>query len=146
MKVSDHFDIRELVHEDIWAKCGERCIDFINCNTGETLESIKRALSSVLGEEESVTVNSWLWGGNYKSSGLRLPKGIGAEFSSHKFGCGFDLKYKKHTPQEAYLFILQNQDLFPYIIRMEHITATPTWNHIEISSQKRIGKIKVFKP
>jgi len=146
VKYSDNFMIEELVHPDIWAKCGERCVDFINCNTGVTLEAIKRALSSVLAKEESVTVNDWLWNGRYKSSGLRLPKGIGAEFSSHKFGCGFDLKFKHNTPQEAHLFIVQNQSLFPYIIRMEHIDDTPTWIHIEVSSEKRIGDIKVFKP
>jgi hypothetical protein len=146
MKISVNFDIRELVHPDWWTKCGERCADFINCNTGETLEAIKSTLSNMMDKEESVTINDWMWNGRYKSSGLRLPKGIGAEFSSHKGGCGFDLKFKRHTPQEAHLFIVQNQELFPYIIRMEHIDATPTWVHIEISTEKRIGDIKVFKP
>jgi hypothetical protein len=144
MKVSDNFDIRELVHPDIWGSHKERCIDFVNVNTGETLEAIKKELSNMINKTESVTVNDWLWDGRYVNSGIRY--NFGSERSTHRVGCGFDLKYKHHTPQEVYLFIIQNQELFPYISRMEHIDATPKWNHIEICTEKRIGKIYVFKP
>lgn len=144
MKISDNFDIRELVHPDIWDVHKERCIDFININTGDTLEAIKKAMSGLVGKEESVTINDWLWGGSFVNSGIRY--NFGATRSTHRFGCGFDLKYKHITPDKAYSFIIENQKMFPYITRMENIEDTPTWNHIEIGTEKRTGDIYIFKP
>ena len=149
LKISDNFDIRELVHPDIFDICGMRSKAYINPLLPITLEAIKKSLTELLGDdrEESVIVNNWIWGGDKVDSGLRLPHGnVGSKLSGHKFGCAADTKYKYHTPQEAFEFIIANQDLFPYINRMEDISYTPTWNHIEVGSDKRVGNIYIFKP
>jgi hypothetical protein len=151
MKISDNFDIRELVHPDIYnhPAIGVRCVDFIHVEAAPTLEAIKKATNDV------ITVNDWLWKGvdaaHYTNSGLRLPSGsVGAGLSSHKFGCGFDLKFKHLSPQEAHAFILANQHLFPNITRMEAIEKTPSWVHIEIGERLigdgSVGGIVVFNP
>lgn len=142
MKVSDNFDLRELVHPDIYnhPAIGDRCADFIHCEAANTLEAIK------LSTGDTITINSWLWGGNYKDSGLRLPSGsVGATLSSHRFGCGFDLKFKNMSAEEAHAHIIENQHLFKNVTRMESIDKTPTWVHIEIGA-RRDGEIIIFNP
>lgn len=148
MKISDNFDVRELVHPDIFNTCKERCKDFINPNLPLTLETLKTLLTEKLDNEvEAITINSWLWGGGFVDSGLRHPKGnVGASLSAHRFGTACDCKFKHHTIKEVYDFILGNQSLFPHIIRMENIKATPTWIHLEVSTGKREGEIYVFNP
>ena len=140
--ISEHYDIRELVAPTIYnhPTIGDRCVNFIHPNVPITLETL------VIGLGEKPTVNNWHTGGSFKNSGLRdwhFP--IGAPYSSHYCGNTFDMRCKKVTPQTTYKYILDNQDKFPYIIRMEHISKTETWNHIEVGG-KRIGEIKIFNP
>lgn len=152
-KISESFDIREVVHPHIYnhPAIGVRCIDFIHPEAGNTLEAIKLATGDV------ITINDWLWKGidnaQYVDSGLRLPgESPYALFSSHRFGCGFDLKFKNMTAQEAYDFILKNQHLFPHITRMESDNYTikgrkTPWIHIEIGAARASGvEIDVFNP
>lgn len=172
MKISDNFSIQELVHPDIYnhPAIGVRCVDFIHPEAAPTLEAIKKATGDV------ITVNDWLWGGQYVDSGLRMPvviptqlelmdvielhssnhnemykqivklfKGVGAPLSSHREGCGFDLKFKHMSPQKAHAFIIEHQYLFPNITRMEAIEKTPTWVHLELGAA-RTGDIVVFNP
>jgi len=149
LKISDNFDIRELVHPDIFDICGMRSKAYINPHLPTTLETLKRCLTELLDSDkvESVVVNNWIWGGAYIDSGLRLPRGnVGSKLSGHKFGTCADTKYNHHTPQEVFAFITENQELFPYISRMEDISATPTWNHIEVGDSERVGNIYIFKP
>lgn len=145
-QISDHFDIRELVHPHIYnhPAVGIRCVDFIHPATPATLEAVRKATNC------GITINDWLWKGvekaKYTNSGLRLPSGhVGAVLSSHRFGCGFDLKFNGMTAQEAHAFIIVNQNLFPNITRMEAIAKTPSWVHIEIGAI-RSGNIVVFNP
>ena len=144
MKISDNFDIRELVHSDIYnhPAIGVRCVDFIHPEAVNVLESLKSATKDV------ITINNWLWGGQYVNSGLRMPKGsVGAELSSHRFGCGFDLKFKRLSPQEAHAYIVENQSMFPNITRMEAIEKTPGWAHLEVGAARAPGvDIVVFNP
>jgi len=150
--ISEHFDIRELVHPDIFnhPAIGVRCKDFVHPEAAQTLELIKRSTGDV------ITINDWQWKGQnasgkwlgYIDSGLRMPKGsVGAELSSHRFGCGFDLKFKNMSAQEAHAYILKHQYLFTNIVRMEAIDKTPGWVHIEIGAERLPGvDIVVFNP
>jgi len=141
MIISEHFDIRELVHPDIYnhPAIGDRCADFVHPMAAPTFELLKTATDDV------ITINNWLWGGHYVDSGLRPPNSkTGAKLSSHRFGCGFDLKFKKMSAEMAHAFILKNQHLFPNITRMESIEKTPSWVHVEIGN--RTGKILIFNP
>jgi len=142
MKVSEHFDLKELVHPSIHnhKAIGVRSIDFINSMTGPVLEDIRSDFGPV-------TINNWHIGGNFKSSGLRPPNGsVGAEFSAHRFGTGFDLKFRDHGPEYVYFHILNNQDRYPHILRMENAERTVTWLHIEICTNPRNGEIRIFNP
>ncbi len=142
MKISKHFDLRELVNPEIFnhPAIGERALDFININAVPTLEVLR-------GEFGPITINDWSTGGNYKNSGLRSPNsGVGAPLSAHRFGTGFDPKFKDHEAEYVYFHILNNQDKYPFIRRMENAEITKTWLHIEISTNKREDDIIVFNP
>ena len=141
MKLTKNFKLQELVHPDIYHKIGDRCADWLNPNLAPTLESIKELIGG-----GSITVNNWLWNGNFESSGLRKPDDIGAQLSSHKFGCAADCKFKTITPVVVQRLILDNQDDFPYISRLEDAGITKTWLHCEVSTNERVGDIKIFKP
>jgi len=141
MKYSEHFDLKELVHPDIYnhPAIGARCADFIHPNTGETLDLLREYAGTI-------TINDWMYAGSYLNSGLRTPdSSTGALFSAHRFGCGFDLKPRQISNEKLYYHILNNQEKYPFISRMEGIDHTPGWVHVEITS-KRDGEIVIFNP
>ena len=140
-KLTTNFQLEELVHPLIHEKVGDRAKDFLCPMLAYTWQAIRDEL------DEGITINNWLWGGNFVNSGLRLPKGdIGADLSAHKFGNAGDGKFAKSPSSDVHRMIMDNPDKFPYITRMESTLATPTWLHIETSSKHRIGNIKVFQP
>lgn len=140
--ISQHYDIRELVAPTIYnhPAIGDRCVHFIHPNLPVTLEQMVKEFG------EKPTVNDWHQGGQRKNSGLRdfnLP--MGAKYSSHYYGNTADTIFHYSNPQYVFKYIMDNQDKFPYIIRMENVAKTPTWNHIEVGS-KRLDDIKIFNP
>ncbi len=142
MKVSEHFDLRELINDDIYnhPAIGDRAADFINANTAPSLEDMRSDFGPI-------TINDWHTGGAYKNSGLRAPNSpVGAALSAHRFGTAFDLKFLEHKPISVYFKILNNQDRYPFITRMENAERTVTWLHIEFSTAKRPGEIIIFNP
>ena len=142
MKLSDHFSLEELVAPEIYKHpaIGDRAVDFINVNAVPTLEDLRADFGPI-------TINDWSLGGKYKNSGLRAPNStVGAEFSAHRFGTGFDLKFSKHEAEYVYFHILNNQDKYPFIRRMENAERTRTWLHVEISTNPRDGDIIIFNP
>lgn len=142
MILSDHFSLEELVAPEIYehSAIGGRAEDFINVNTVPTLEDLRADFGPI-------TVNDWHIGGSYKDSGLRSPNStVGAKLSAHRFGTGFDLKFNDHKAEFVYFHILNNQDKYPFIRRMENAEHTRTWLHIEISTNHRNGDIIIFNP
>lgn len=76
------------------------------------------------------TINDWLWGGKYVSSGLRLPGDEDYSLTSqHSHGRGFDYKFDNERPEIVRAFIIRN----PQDERLKYITCiekdTPTWLH-----------------
>ena len=139
-KISRHFYIQELVAPEWYAAHGDRCVDFINPNLPVTLDDLADNLN------DAIIVNNWNINGPYKSSGLRAPDDVGAKLSTHKAGCTADAKFKNHTIPEVFNHIMSYPKKYPYISRIESITVTPTWLHIEVSTLPRVGDIIVFNP
>lgn len=143
MKISEHFDLRELIHPGIYESVGDRAINFLSPNLVTALEDIRRYSGPI-------TVNNWHYGDDrraYVDSGLRSPRyplGGKGSHSAHYFGCAADLKIKDN--EDVYYHILNNQHLYPYIIRLESIEHTPSWLHLECSTDKREGEIYIFNP
>lgn len=142
MKISEHFDLKELVSPEIYNRSNikNRAFDFINVNVITVLEQLRA-------EYGPITINTWHNGGSYKNSGLRAPDtDVGAKYSAHKFGTAFDLKFSDTVPPIVYSQILLEPDKWPFIRRMEDANETKTWLHIEVSTLEREGEIYTFKP
>ena len=140
MQLSKNFTLEELVNPVLLDRVGERCADWLNPNLVPTLQALRDTIGT------PITVNDWHRGGIYKNSGLRAPNcNEGALFSTHKGGCAADPKFTIEA-SKVYYHILNNQDKYPYISRMENIEHTPTWCHIEVSTNKRVGDIVIFNP
>lgn len=143
MNASKYFDLRELVHPNIYnhPAIGMRSVNWIHPYAMQTLD----ALVEFFGEKP--IINDWHMGGVRKHSGLRdWHDPEGASYSGHYFGGGtFDLTWAGTTSAAVYKKLLANAEQFPYISRMEHIAKTPTWNHVEMGL-RRTGNIIIFNP
>ncbi|GLX86353.1 hypothetical protein tloyanaT_26060 [Thalassotalea loyana] len=124
-QAKQYFQIYELVDPVTYAQFNEKAWWFI-CPC---------ALLSLIALREQfgpITINDWYWGGNYKYSGYRPPNcTVGAKYSQHKFGRGFDAKSKAHTAIAMQDYILANPKQFPFITAMENAEHTKTWLHFD---------------
>ena len=146
MKLTTNFQLQEFVHPVIYEKLGKRCQTILCPTLALTWQAIRDKVVEIYPEEQ-ITINDWIWGGEFVDSGVRLPHGVvGAKYSMHKFGNAADGKFKISKPVHVQQMILRHPEKFPYITRMEDARVTKTWLHIEISPTHRVGDIKVFKP
>ena len=130
---SKHFKVQELVSPEVYAARGEASWQLLDVYLILTLDQLRD-------EFGPLTVNDWLWGGNFKYSGLRpLRGGIGAIYSQHRFGRAADCKPKDLTPQEMHARILDKQEKFPHLRVLENIVATPTWVHADVRNHQLPG-------
>ena len=107
---------------------------------------------------ESVTINNWHRGGGYEESGLRTPRGLGAQsfalFSSHMFFQACDLKFKSTDTADVTELILRNPKKFNMILAIENPEATRSsrgkldtdWLHVVFGYRKPDTKIREFNP
>ena len=87
----------------------------------------------------TTTINSWLWGGRYKESGLRdFNTTTGAKLSQHKFGNADDCKFKNATPEEVRQDIKANpdRDCYKFITCVEE--GTKTWFHFDVRNHENV--------
>lgn len=140
MNLSNNFQLEEFVHPEFIKVLGDRAALLINPRLVDTFQALRDQLKT------PIKINDWHSGGNFKFSGLRpLYSTEGAKRSIHKTGCAADGKFQLPA-EKVYLHILNNQDKYPYISRMEEINYTPTWVHIECGYEKRVGDIRIFNP
>lgn len=138
MKLSENFFLDELIHPDILAKIGESSVDFLHPLLVPTLQALRDKFGRIV-------VNGEYRGIVFTNSGLRKPRGtVGAALSRHKFGCAADCKFDDIEPIDVQNYVIQHQQEFPYITRLENALVTKTWLHIEVGN--RHNSIKVFNP
>lgn len=128
--ISKYFKIHELVpvklvnmlHEDLlWSMLDDGII--------KGLDAIKEQFPN-----GTITVNSYKWGGDRGWSGIRTKDSKWySEGSMHSVGKAFDMVFSAYEVKEVKKFILENQELFPGITRIEggdigwlHIDCKPT--------------------
>lgn len=91
-----HFEIEELVPEEVYNIFRERSWQFFNIVALKSLDGIRDFFDS------PVTVNNWKYGGKFSYRGLRQRScDVGAEYSQHRFGNAFDCDIKGVTAEEA---------------------------------------------
>jgi hypothetical protein len=132
----EHFRIEELVPPEVFADRGEKAWQLICPYLCMAIDQMREVFGPI-------KINDWLWGGNFKESGLRIPSHKAySPYSQHTFGRAADLKFSQHLdPAIIRKDILATPDRFPYIMSME--LDTPTWLHIDT---RNCDRIMTYKP
>lgn len=142
-----HFKIKELVSEQVYRKYGENAWTFFDQKILLTLDNIRDFFG------KPMTVNNWAYGGSLSQRGFRCNMDQivkdktedGRMYcSQHCLGRAFDFNIKGMDCDDVRRDILNNQDLFPHITRMEHRDNSRTWVHIDIANIA-CDSIYVFK-
>ena len=157
MKVSKHFDIRELVPPETWAKWGKRSVWFIRKQTLILLETLHETIQIEFDREDTevrVVVNNYHYtatGHVYKYSGYRpqtayqndpiLKKNPRSE-SLHRQGVAVDVKcyikqsagkWHKLDTKAIHGLIKKHIKTFMGVglTTIEKAEKTPTWVHLD---------------
>ena len=133
MKISENFDLRELVSRDIWRQYGENSIWFVSQFQIDCAELTKKVFST--DEEKAIVViNDYLWGGSVINGGTRHPlTDVGATLSQHKFMNAIDPKIKIGgrylSSDEIFYTFRENYHLFKKIgvTTIENPKKTTGW-------------------
>ena len=140
MKVSKNFDIREFVPQALWDDKKKASLWYVSPIVIQLAQFYKDFFSDYFGEEVTVTINDWLWGGVYHNRGYRFPMTeVGSPLSFHRGGMctAFDCEIRvKSTGQEIdpnriREIILENEKLFMEqgLTTLESGRFAPGWIH-----------------
>lgn len=131
-----YFRIEELVPQDLFEQYRDkqhRLWQLFDVRALMTLDALRDRLGSI-------TVNNWFWGGRRIFSGWRpfdCPEG--AALSQHKWGRGFDCKFKEHSAQSVRKELYQadgsgRQFGMPHFANITCIEDFPgmSWFHFDV--------------
>lgn len=135
--IKKYFDIKELVGPATYKKHGERAWKFFDFRLLETLLILRINIG------KPITINNWHRGGIFKQRGLRtILQQIVKNFfyknklylSGHLLGKAVDFDVKGMTAEEVRNWIISNQHLFPYKMRLEWKKNGKfiNWVHLDI--------------
>ncbi|AUR86027.1 peptidase M15 [Vibrio phage 1.081.O._10N.286.52.C2] len=140
-----HFKIQEIVTPQMYAAWGDRCWSLFDERLLITLDALRERFGSC-------TINDWMWGGNFKYSGMRdehFYSSVQAYLNSrsqHKYGRAADCKFSAIVAAEVRAYILENPSEFPHVKFIETGPLangkTMTWVHIDV----RNGDVTCWSP
>lgn len=136
------FKIQEFVSRKIYTDWGDNSIWFVDPRVVKLANFIRTFFG------RGVTINNWLWNGNYDQRGFREPESTtGGKLSQHRFGRAIDINVKGMTALEVYNAILANEKVFMEagLTCMEDIADTPTWCHLDVR-ETGLNKVLIVKP
>lgn len=132
-----HFVIKEFVPPEVWNAEGENAIARIDPLILLTAEQVREFFDA------PVTINNWSLGGQLRYRGYRPAScTVGAKKSMHREGKAIDFDIKGLTAQQGRKRILDNQNSFPHIRRMERGVS---WVHVDIKDTGK-DEIVLFNP
>lgn len=149
--VKEYFSIHELVDKTTFNKHGERAWKFFDFYALWALLIIREGIG------KPMTINNWKSGGRFSQRGLRTNicsivlskvKQMRLYLSGHVLGKGFDFDVQGMTADEVRDWILENEHLFPFKIRLEHKISktgkTINWVHIDTIYEQKNPKVYLF--
>lgn len=129
-----HFEIRELVPRHVYEERGEKAWMLLDERALVMLDLLRDKYGSI-------TINDWAWGGTNQWRGLRTEVSpVGSQYSQHRFGRAFDLKFKDISAEEVRIHILGNKKDWPYVHSLELGTS---WLHFDV---RNCEPIMTYKP
>jgi hypothetical protein len=143
-----YFKPQELVSGIVYSKFGEDSYMFFDEDVLKELDYIREAYGY------PICINNWHMYGQYKESGLRsnvdslVSSKKNLYLSAHCLAKAFDLKdfnNIKGNNKRLYNFVLDlmKQGKLKKFRRLENITSTPTWVHIDCF-QTKDNRYKIF--
>lgn len=146
-QIKKYFDIKELVCPHVFNNPSLRALawDFFDPRLLETLFVIREKLG------RAIYVNNWAVGGSLSQRGLRcnvcklVAEKTSLEkpyVSTHLQGTGIDFDVKGMSAKEVRVWLIENQDILPYPIRLEDKV---TWVHLDVRNDGKKGKVVMFE-
>ena len=128
-----HFVIQELVSPEVYRARGEKAWQLLDPRLLITIDSLRD-------EFGPITINNWLWGGNRKYSGLRMPgEPYYSKYSQHSYGRAADCVLKDISVKEARQSIID----FPAYYAFKYISGIEMhipWLHIDVRNSDELIK------
>lgn len=119
----EHFNIKELVSQNVYADRGQKAWQLLDERALKTIDKLRKVFGPT-------TINDWQWGGANEYRGFREPEcKIGAQYSQHRFGRAFDCHFRDVPARQAREYILQHLKEFPYITSLE---MNVRWLHFDV--------------
>jgi|AntDeeMinimDraft_6_1070357.scaffolds.fasta_scaffold18276_1 hypothetical protein len=126
-----HFRVEELVPPRVFNRWGIQSWWFIDQELCQTIDEIRELFGT------PITINNWLWGGNFSQSGYRDDSSeYYNEFSAHSFGKAADMKIRNIQSDVAIQMIIdwKKEGKLKYLTRIE--LATDGWVHVDVFNAK----------
>lgn len=142
-----YFEIHELVGISTYNKYGERAWMFLDTDALHALLIVRQGMGY------PITVNNWFWGGKFSQRGLRtnlqqiFRKYFGKSIlylSGHVLGKAFDFDVEGFTAEEVRSWVIRNEDLFPFKIRLENTLNGKQINWVHLDTLYEIKNPKVY--
>ena len=146
-KISQFFDIRELVSERVWKKHTTGAWSLFDPRLLETLLCLRTEILRV-----PLVCNNWRSGGALQQRGYRentceivAKKTLNGDLytSAHTLGMAVDLSSGQMSADAMRNAIIEHADKLPYKVRIESKKGAPTWLHIDVKCS-HLQKEKVF--
>jgi hypothetical protein len=140
-----YFSLDELVCPHVYDKFGNISWQFFDSRLLITIDDIRQRIG------KPIFINDWQVHGKFDERGFRciqcdLVKSAIAEqrlyVSPHMTGQGVDFDVQGLLAEEVRQWIIKNQNLWPYPIRLE---AGVSWVHLDTRDAGK-GKVHLFNP
>jgi hypothetical protein len=127
-----HFSLDEMVCEHVYDTFGGIVWSFFDIRLLVTLDTIREYI------DKSIYINSWMVHGEFSQRGFRciqcqlVKDAIKAKrlyVSPHMTGQGVDFDITGMTAEQGRQWIITNQDILPYNIRLENAVD---WIHLDV--------------
>lgn len=141
----EHFSLDELVCPDVYNHFGEIAWQFFDSRLLITIDIIRQKIG------KPIFVNDWQIHGRFDERGFRCLKCSIVQdhimandnyCSPHIRGQAVDCDVQGLVAEEVRIWIIKNQNLWPYPIRLEN---NVNWCHIDTVDAEK-GKVYLFKP
>ena len=141
-----YFELPELVCEDIYNKFGDIAWSFFDARLLITIDLLREKLN------KPIFVNDWQVHGKFDERGFRcikcsLVKQAIKEnrlyVSPHMTGQGIDFDVEGCLAEEIRDWIVKNQSILPYAIRLE---KNVNWVHLDTRDNTEGKKVVLFNP
>ena len=148
-ELKKYFKIQELVGRVTYRVHKNRAWKFFSTEALHMLLILRENIDA------PITINTWHKGGNFSQRGLRtnvqnifsqLFKSGKLYLSGHVLGEAFDLDVKGMSANQVREWIVYNQRLFPFKIRLEHKKNGKdiSWVHIDCIQESKNSKVHLF--